>query len=330
MYPCPSSTNEYRQFRRLWDDSGGLTRIDNSKNNDSSCSMGKLYFRHHLGEGTTTDTTPGGTGNSTQQFVSYGVQRNDNASTKPPPPPPRYQRQHQQGGEDGAPSKSVAWEEVLRSEWSSPSDKIISAAALTASTVALSTPEPPVVQTQARVPRKSCTRAAATPEGASNEGPQTGGGSCGGGDSSCDRNYGWNRQYLVSLNPGGDLLERRCVTDDALGGEDMTVPMTISKDAWKDGLRTRGSTTDVGRAEREGMVGGIGVTEGRHVKDEGVIRWGHLDLLSVLYPAPSNNRGEWHVGDIVSVFVSSLLQSTASSFVCRFRSCRERVFGELE
>lgn len=134
----------------------------------------------------------------------------------------------------------------------------------------------------------------------------------------------------MSPNTGGDLLEGRCVTDDALEGENITVPMTISRDAWRDGLRIQGSATEVGRAEREGVIGGIGVAEGGHVKDEGVIRWGHLDLLSVLYPVPSNNRGEWHMGGTTSVFVSSLLQSIASSFVCRFRSCREGVFGELE
>lgn len=185
-------------------------------------------------------------------------------------------------------------------------DKIISAAAaatagtvnrgvsgVIASKVELPGPEIPEAKAQARNQRESRGRKAATPEGLSRVNRQIGGGNCAVGDSGGGRNFGGNRQNYVSFKTGGHLSARQCVMSDTPTGDEITVPTAISKDAWKDGLRILGSATEVGRMEGEGVAGGMGVVEGGQAKqDEGVVRWGHVDLLSVLYPTPPTDNGE--------------------------------------
>lgn len=169
-----SSTKEYSYFRRLWDDSGGLTRINNAFHGDCRGSdVGRSTRGTFRGNWMSGAREPDCEGSVDDVLASPKVEsiesrarlsRNSTMRTPeqdvtlPPPPPspsllpPKKQKicRRQQASvtctinnksveaskeETAKAAKAAAaavWDEAMRSEWSSPSEKIISAAVLTA------------------------------------------------------------------------------------------------------------------------------------------------------------------------------------------------------
>ena len=287
-----SSTKEYAQFRRLWDDSGGLTRAHNinnihdvDKNNAYDAGFffgngGRFDDISRSGRGS-SGTSCGSSSSSSSRTSSSSSSRSGGigsgsvsrsgggggasstpSSSLPPPPPPspppplpadnvaRQQHAHSRhsevrignvsrhglatvvgvgvgvasGGITAAEARNT-WEEAMRSEWSSPSDKISGAA------------KPPAAG--------RCTTGAAAGAAASTI-------------------------EAAAVEAGGVFEGRLC--------EGMEVG--------------RGPENVIGAGAREGAVGvrfsggGSGGVRAAEM-GKGVAQWGRVDLLSVLYPPPT-------------------------------------------
>ncbi|CAM9540539.1 unnamed protein product, partial [Sphacelaria rigidula] len=260
------STTEYAQFRRLWDDSGGLTRIGNryqhvppNLTNNADVTI----------EAIATLCEP--------QKHRRPVGRWSQPSPLPPPPPlsgnstsvegfapPISDASHTSG------RRCRCWDQAMRSEWSSPADKILAATA------------PPALTATVSSGRSS--RAANHDEGnhdskdlrhaqqhASTHTPNLATG-----HTITSRQLSEDQRGQSQRRSGRALRAAGQTEGFAPGASGMKAP------AWEGGRDGKGAPPAAMPPAGGNRGGG---------EAEGVVRWGRVDLLSVLYPPPTQITG---------------------------------------
>eukprot|EP00903_Cladosiphon_okamuranus_P013826 g12867.t1 len=302
-----SSTKEYSQFRRLWDDSGSLTRLNNARATSPCCAA---TTRESDGDGAWVTggagvATPFGTVGTPipQGGGAWATTRGAVAASAPA-------------------TTTTCWGQALRSEWASPSETIIGAVATSATPVeaaatatAVAAPEAEngcgsgeeeggartVLEGRRTLASSRWRRAAGTEfegEGAppppsrrvSFSSPR------GRNESSAAAVEVLDKAEVSKGRSEAENRDRACCAGQAGGGQcGCTVP----------GTRAEANAT----ADGDGGVGGPSRTE--------AVRWGRMDLLTVLYPPPALDEGSGSQIDI-SAEVSMWVPQEAAGLCRRF------------
>lgn len=272
-----SSTKEYSQFRRLWDDSGSLTRLNNARVMSSCCAAVARVGVGGSGGATVVGAplplgaegkvelqggaAPGGAGSGTVAAA--------NASANPT-------------------TTTTCWGQALRSEWASPSETIIDAVAASSIPVVGANQATVVAANQATV-------VAAAPS----EGHE-------GGHRHGEDGEKEERETAVSEGAGGAQRRAEGADGEAGGTSTPTRGVTFSSQAAAveaaagkaEVSRGRGGAADKQergctavvvpstRTEADAVAGGDGGPA-----ETDVVRWGRMDLLSALYPPPVAGEG---------------------------------------
>lgn len=291
-----SSTKEYSQFRRLWDDSGSLTRLNNARVT-SLCCAGKR----------------GGVGSG----VGSGVGGGSGAAVAGPPLLGTEEGTLElQGGEAGARRASgpvaastsattTCWAQALRSEWASPSETIIDAVAASPTLAGAATLATVVAAAPAagkgggkKGEEELAESAAVLLEGAARARRRAGAeieGEEGGGAASPPSRRG----VTFSLQHGRDdddpkrfsqAAAAAAAVEDAVGRAAEVSRGRGEAEKQEGGCTAVGSTR---QAEADAVAGGGGGGGCGPATETEVVRWGRMDLLSVLYPPqPAAAAGE--------------------------------------
>lgn len=360
-----SSTKEYSYFRRLWDDSGGLTRINNAFHGDSGGSrVGRSTRGTFGGNGISgareTDCESSvddllvpqkvGTIESSARLSRKSTMRTPeepNVTLPPPPPPPsllppkkqklRCDQQASATGtihskcveaskeETAKAAAAAVWDEAMRSEWSSPSEKIIIEAVLTAKAEAAASADESNKTVPRTVDRRGhkaniSTSAASVSFGGEEQITTQGQWVKRGkldGDSSGRGRVGRAISTASSISCGEEVVE-------GVRSDSRLVPVTVPAsgvlvtspvvDRTTATTTTSSSTSEIPPPmEKPGLGdkttespgnnfrcndGGYGDSDGGRGKSDGgcggglqsgarkAVQWGRLDLFSVLYPPP--------------------------------------------
>ena len=265
-----SSTKEYSQFRRLWDDSGSLTRLNNARVMSSCCAAVAREGAGGSGGATVVGAplplgaegkvelqggaAPGGAGSGT--VAAANASANPNTTT------------------------TTCWGQALRSEWASPSETIIDAVA--ASSI------PVVGANQATVV------AAAPSEG--HEGGQRHG------------EDGEKEEGETAVSEGAWGAQRRAEGADGEAGATSTPTRGVTFSSQAAAVEAAAGKAEVSR-ERGGAADkqergcaavvvpstrteadAVAGSDGGPAETD-VVRWGRMDLLSALYPPPVAGEG---------------------------------------
>ncbi|CAM9697850.1 unnamed protein product [Ectocarpus fasciculatus] len=265
-----SSTKEYAEFRRLWDDSGGLTRPNNGgATHPFLAAKSGVSISHGVIANAATpreeEPTKSAASFGEAAPFSEGMQR---TATEGPAAAHR-----------GTPTthSSDPWEQVMRSEWSSPSEKLIGAAAVAATPPPLPPPPPPP---QSR-PLSS----------ASTQGEPTAGS---GAASSAKERAAAERGSRPEGSPGRSAEPPPTTRKRVSFSGQAVAPPAAADVGGREvhhgvGRGLGGSSmSGTGLGTTTSAAGG-GLVRGRRGGEDSdggaeVVRWGRVDLLSVLYP----------------------------------------------
>lgn len=281
---CTSATKEYAQFRRLWDDSGSLTRLNNG--------ITAVRSFHPTPSG----FSGGGGGRANYSNAEEGQAAEATATTTPFSAVNMKQLASVSRGATTAAaaaaaagsSASTTWRQAMRSEWSSPSEKVsIGAVTETAATSPAPSPASFVPVTPAAT--AVGTAGAAVPEHKGNK---------------LDKED--KEDKGEETNPLERGRERREVTGQPRATGGVPRPQRTTRTG-------QAVVTTVGAVEGKKEGGGVepgarGCTlpgAGPCAKaDDGAgtedVRWGRVDLLSVLYPPPT--AGESGLSKVLMFF----------------------------
>ncbi|CAM9401682.1 unnamed protein product [Ectocarpus sp. 13 AM-2016] len=266
-----SSTKEYAEFRRVWDDSGGLTRPFNggaetpffAAKNGVSISHGVITKAKASQE---EETTKSAVSFSEAAPFSGGMPQTTITTTEGPA-----------AAERGTPitRSSDPWEQAMRSEWSSPSEKLIGAA-----TEAAAPPPPPPPPPPPSRPLSSASTQVA---------PTAGGGAASSAKERTLAGRGSRPEGAPGRPTESPPPTRKKVS---FSGQAAAPPVAAGggREVYHGVGRGLGGSpmcgTGLGMTTPAVGVGAVNGHRGGEGGDGGakVVRWGRVDLLSVLYP----------------------------------------------
>ncbi|CAM9262355.1 unnamed protein product, partial [Hapterophycus canaliculatus] len=293
------STKEYAQFRRLWDESEGLTFLNNVG------TMSPFYAAASRGGGSGRGSGRGGGGGSGRGSGS-GSSLSINARTEDVAPF-SGEGMHQLlrgsaeacGRMEAVESNATSWEQAMRSEWSSPAEKLLK---VVAAAPPPPPPAPPWPSASAEAPRPNPAEATAAKRAAA--------------AAAATEEHKPELKRQISALPGGRPGIPRA-RGGRLAGDvvpKMARKVSFSQRSDSPCRRPRKDRQleekSASRTARGCAVPGafLGASAGVNAETSGydsggsggrsgaaeVVRWGRVDLLSVVYPplpAPPAREG---------------------------------------